>query len=191
MDGSGHAVALRLEFESHWGEYEEKLRRYALRILGNEDDAEEVARQAMTDHLESMERRLWNVELVSTEAYLKVIARNLCYALWSRRSRETPLYSSGEEGEKTLKALEEKAMRENDPTSRLNDKIAKGELLNAIPKVVSSKLSDEEKEILYLHFTQQLGAKEIAAVLGKDVDYIRYQLNKLKAKIRYRVKKIK
>jgi RNA polymerase sigma factor (sigma-70 family) len=188
MDESAHAVESRLEFYSNWEVYKKLLLGYALRILGNEADAEDVASQAMTNYLTSMERRRWTVQIVSTPAYLKVIARNLCFALLRRRGRETRLESSGEQGEKTLKAIEEKAMRENDPTARFDKEIEKEQLLKALPKAVTSKLTEEEKDIYYMHFTLKLGVEEIAAALDKDVHYTRYQVNKLKAKIRYRVK---
>lgn len=191
MDESAHADESRGEFYSKWEEYKKLLLGYALRILGNVTDAEDVSSQALTAYLRSMERRLWKVQIESTPAYLKVIARNLCFALLRRRSRETPLETSGEQGEKTLKAIEEKAMRENNPTARYEKGIDKEKLLKALPKVVTSKLTEEEKDIYYMHFTLKLGAKEIAAALDKDVDYTRYQVNKLKAKIRYRVKVIK
>jgi RNA polymerase sigma factor (sigma-70 family) len=191
MEEGTPAVESRVAFFSKWEEYEKLLLGYALRILSNVTDAEDVARQALTNYVASMDRRVWNVQIESTQAYLKVIARNLCFALLRRRGRETPLESRGEQGERTLKALEEKAMRENDPTSRYQKKIEKDENLGAVPKVVSSKLTEEEEDIYYMHFSLNLGVKQIAAALDKDVDYTRYQVNKLKAKIRYRVKAIK
>jgi RNA polymerase sigma factor (sigma-70 family) len=191
MDESAHAVESRLEFYSKWEEYQKLLLGYVLRILNNVTDAEEIASQAMTDYLDSMERRQWLVKIDSTPAYLKVIAKYLCFALLRRRGRETPLESSGEQGETTLKAIEEKAVRENNPTSRYEKEIEKKELLQQVPKAVISNLTEEEKDIYYMDFTLKLSVEKMAAALDKDVHYTRYQLNKLRAKIRYRVKVIK
>lgn len=186
---SEHAARCRDEFYSNWEAYGRHLLPYILHILRNEADAADVTEQTLVNHVESMERREWRVEIVDIKAYLRQSARHRCLKLLKLRSRETPLENDGEEGARTNQVLEEMSMELNDPTPDIQEEIYKKELARRLPQAVISKLTDEEKELLSLHVGRNLGAREVAELLGKEVCYVRYQINKLKAKLRYRLGK--
>ena len=176
----------------NWRNHNKRLHRYALRKICNETDAEEIADQTLVRFLEYMERREWQEEIRSVKAYLYGIAKNLCAEVMSRRMRETTLDSDDddEQGEQTRRILEKKAMQDNNPTSRLENDIRLRELLDSLPKALVTKLSAEEKRLLYMHKALDMNAEEISQALCRDVFRVRYELNKLDAKIRYRVRQL-
>lgn len=186
-----HAAEKCQQFYLAWATtYRTQLRPCVFHILCNEADVEDVLTQTLVNFVRFRNRKRWENEIENIPAYLGQVARRLSFRLIRKRSREESLDGDDEQSERNHKAIEEKAMRENDPTSRYHEEIAKGEFFKSLPKAVTSNLTDEEKEIGYLYYGLNLSAKEIALTLDKDVYYIRHKLNNLRVKINYRVRQL-
>ncbi len=54
---------------------------------------------------------------------------------------------------------------------------------------VTHDLSDTEKRLLMLYL-KGYSCEEIAEKLQRDVNYVRYVLNKIKGKVKYRIKQL-
>lgn len=186
-----HAAEKCQQFYLAWAAtYRTQLRPSVLHILFNEADAEDVLTQTLVKFVRFRNRKRWENEIENIPAYLNKIARRLSFRLVLKRSRETSLDGDDEQSERNHKAIEEKAMRENDPTSRYHEEIARDEFFKKLPRAIMSDLTDEEKKIGRCYYDENLNAEEISRVLGKDVYYIRHKLNNLRMKITYRVRKL-
>ena len=96
-----------------------------------------------------------------------------------------------EQTEQVRQALLRDAMQNNNPTSRLERKMYYEELFKALPlQVILGGLSAYELSLLYMDAVDEMSPKEIAQVVNEDADRVRYQVNKIYAKIRYRVRKL-
>jgi RNA polymerase sigma factor (sigma-70 family) len=190
MKESEHVTKRREDFYLNYEEYRKNLYRYALKMTSNEAQAEEIADGTLVGVLDSMERRAWPEEIRDFNAYLIGSAKFRCIEWW-RRPKEESL-EGDEQSSQTQKALERKAMQDNNPTSRLENDIYYKELFRSVPlKVILSGLSEYEMNLLNMHAVEGLDAEEIAEALGKEPDSVKYQLNKLYAKIRYRARQLK
>jgi len=148
----------------------------------NRADAEDIAQQAICRLIARAKRSgsLGNIEDV--EKYLYRIARNL----WNdelRRRLKKPTISLDYD-----KKLESALIAPSDP---LLDLEKATELRHRVAeKVTFGGLSDDEKELYHLNKVQGLTPKEIAILKGGDIHWIRYQITKVTAKVRYRIRKI-
>jgi RNA polymerase sigma factor (sigma-70 family) len=83
--------------------------------------------------------------------------------------------------------------RLNNPAAKpsmIEESIYFEELYNALPlKLILSGLSTEENKLLMLHYVEDMTIKEIAVALHEETPKIKYDLNRLRAKLRYRVRK--
>jgi RNA polymerase sigma factor (sigma-70 family) len=187
MEGSHHER--RQQFEKNFDKHNSQLKRYILRNVHNEADAEELAAQTLFRFFEFMEGRQWEEEIGSVTAYLYGIAKHDCARFMSRRHKETTLDSDDEEeGAQTRRIMEKKAMQENNPTSRIEKEIYYEELYHRLPAIIFHDVTEDEFKLFCMHHVEQMNAAEIAAELGKDPELIGYKLNKLSAKIRYRAR---
>jgi RNA polymerase sigma factor (sigma-70 family) len=191
MDSSDHAASQDQQFYWNYEEYRRQLYRYALGKMRNKAEAEEITDEAIVRFITSMEKRRWRDEIRNVKAYLIRIASRLCTIRLLRQSVETPLDNddNDEQSGQTTTVLERKAMQDNEHTSRVENGIYYKELLHSLPKAIFSDLTEYELKLLYMHVVKEMKAEEMAKALGEDTDRIRYQINKLLAKLRYRARK--
>jgi RNA polymerase sigma factor (sigma-70 family) len=186
-----HAIERRRQFESNC---EEHRRHVYLLILGkirNATDAQDLTQETILRFLNIMDKNGWEKEINDVGAYTSEIARNLCNEWFAKHWRETPLEADDEEGKQTLEALEDKAVRENDLTSSIEDEIYNWEIFRGLPlKTILGRLTEDERQLLRMLFVDGLDAEEIANELGRSVERVRYQINKLMAKLRYRGRRL-
>ncbi len=188
MDADELAIERRHQFFANWEGYSVMLFLYILKKIRNRVDAEDLAVQTLVNFLVFMEGRQWQEDIRSVTAYLKTIARNLCVEWLRRHGKEMSMDHDDEQGKKARKALERDAVEENNPTSRLEEIIRSSEEFHSRPlKIILGGLSEYELRLLYMHAVDEMKAEEIATAVSGNVDSVRYQLNKLYAKIRYRV----
>jgi RNA polymerase sigma-70 factor, ECF subfamily len=174
-------------FEQNSGEYYTYLFRQALRITRNRDDAEEITQTAFVQFLEQMQRKNWTFEVKSVRAYLRKAADNLCKDMWKRRAKEK---SVSYDDEHVREALELQAAETDDSVARMENRIYYRQLYATLPNVIMGGSSPYEQQLLQLRRIDGLSLKEIAPIVGKDVCQIRYDLQKVEARIRHRVRKI-
>jgi RNA polymerase sigma factor (sigma-70 family) len=188
MDANNLAVERRRQFELNCAEYRRQVFYFVLSMIRNKTVAEEITQDTILRFLEFMEKRRWEEDVRNVKAYLITIAKMLCYDWWRRPSEEEQMDSGDEQSEQIRKALERKAMQENDPTARIVNDIYYGELYKSLPKSIWCDLTEEELRLFYLHSIMEMTPKEIAQADSKDADSIQGQLNRLNMKIRYRAR---
>ena len=184
------ATEQRLQFEQRWLEYYNAVFSFVFHSLKNRADAEDVTQTTLMRFLAFMERRHWELEVVNVKAYLLTIAKRLCYEFWTRRRKEGAVSYDDEHDKQTQKDLERKSKESDDLIRKIEDHIYYEELIQSLPlDVILDGLSEEELDLLYLDVVEGLSNEEIAEIVGEDVDSVRYHLQKLHAKIRYRGRK--
>jgi RNA polymerase sigma factor (sigma-70 family) len=188
---SDHVTKQREDFDANYTRYRKELGYIVLRNVRNKADAEEICDETIVNFLKSMERRGWP-KIENILGYLVRSAKRTAMKRARRHSKEVSITDHGDEQSKGVgKSLDEKAVRENDPTNRYQDALRSGEVLQHMRETILSDLSDEEWDLLNLHHVEQMKAIEIAESLNMDVYRVRYQINKLSAKIRYRARQFR
>jgi RNA polymerase sigma factor (sigma-70 family) len=174
----------RLQFTLRWLEYYNFVFNFVYRELNNKSDAEDITQTTFQRFLAAMERTNWKVKYI--KAYLRTTAKHLCYEFWEHRREEGIVSSDDQHDEKTQRDLERKAMESDDSMREIEDRIDHEKLLQSLPHAIFNGLSEYELTILNLDIVEELSNKEIAKVVGKDVPSVRYDLQKVRARIRYR-----
>src|SRR5205814_1175241 len=152
---------------------------FVLSMIRNKTIAEEITQDTILRFLEFMDKRRWEEDVRNVKAYLITIAKMLCFDWWRRLSEGEQMNSGDEQSEQIRKALERKAMQENDPTARIVNDIYYEELYKSLPKSIWCDLTEEELRLFYLHSIMEMTPKEIAQADGQDADSIQGQLNRL------------
>lgn len=191
MNDKSEIADYRREFEQKYLEHYNSLFAYLLRKLGNRADAEDITHTTFQRFLAHMEKVQWRTEVKNVNNYLRKAALNLCVDLWKRKIDETQVSYDDEEDEKTQHDLQEQAVQRDDPYTSIENRIFYKEVYKSLPlNAILGRLSKYELDLLYLHVVDEGTAEEIAKIVDKDVHQVRYDLNKLLAKIRYRVNKL-
>jgi RNA polymerase sigma factor (sigma-70 family) len=181
----------RMEFEEKWPLHFNNLYPYVLNLTRNKADAEDITQDALICFKEHMEKNKWDVKFDNEDAYRRRIAHNLYMDLCKRRKKEGQVSCDNEEDERTRKEAERRAGACDDAIASIEDDMHYKKLYRTLPlKVILGGLSDYELQLLRLKKVEEKSPEEIAETLHKDVYRVRYDLNKLDAKLRYRVKKL-
>ncbi len=184
------AIERREQFERECPNYLNQVFRYILKMTRNETEAEEITQTAILAFLELMDKTCWEHEVRNVRAYLRRIARNVYVDSW-KIPREEGLVADDEQSEQVRQALLRQAMQNNNPTARLESKMYYEELFKALPlQIILGGLSEYELKLLYMDAVEEMSPKEIAQEVDGDVDRVRYQLNRIYAKIRWRVRRL-
>jgi RNA polymerase sigma factor (sigma-70 family) len=185
---SANALSQQEQFDQLCADHYDNLLRYALRLTGNQTEAEELTQTAFLRFLRLMKRKQWKVEVTYVQAYLNKIVNNLRNDMWKRLGKEKAV---SYDDDKIREKLEREAAESDDSVSSMENRIYFKELRRALPlSVILGRLSDYEKQLFLLKKMDGQSTKEIAALVGKEVCQVRYDLQKLDAKIRYRVRKL-
>jgi RNA polymerase sigma factor (sigma-70 family) len=135
--------------------------------------------------LEQMQRPNWKIDTKSIRAYLGQTARNLHRDRWRSKSK-TISYDDKDVRE----TIEQQAAVNDDSVARMDNRIYYKELFEALPNVILKDSTDYERQLLQLRKVDQLPWEEIAEIVGRSVNQVRYDLHKLEARLRYRVARI-
>lgn len=174
-------------FQKNSTEYYDYLFRHVLRLTRDRTDAEEITQTVFMKFLKLLNGKD-KKEIRSVKAYLARTATNLCKDMWSRRRKEM---SVSYEDEHVREKLEREAVESDDSVARLENGIYYKERYRSLPlNTIFSGLTEYEIEILYLRRVDEISIKEIALIVGKEVSAVRYDLQKLEARIRHRVRKL-
>lgn len=148
----------------------------------NRADAEDIAQQAICRLIARAKRSGSLGDIEDEGKYLYRIARNLWNDELRRRRREPTISLDND------KKLESVLIAPNNPLLELE----KAEELRHLvaEKIIFGGLSEYEIELYKLNQVKDLTPTEIALVKGEDVHWIRYQITKVTAKVRYRIRKI-
>jgi len=186
MNGANTSVIdNRQFFEQHSGELYESLFRQVIKLTRNRRDAEDITQSAFMKVLEQMQRPNWKIDTKSIRAYLGQTARNLHRDRWRSKSK-TISYDDNDVRE----TIEQQAAVNDDSVARMDNRIYYKELFEALPNVILKDSTDYERQLLQLRKVDQLRWEEIAEIVGRSVNQVRYDLHKLEARLRYRVARI-
>jgi RNA polymerase sigma factor (sigma-70 family) len=186
MNGANTSVIDdRQFFEQHSGELYESLFRQVIKLTRNRRDAEDITQSAFMKVLEQMQRPNWKIDTKSIRAYLGQTARNLHRDRWRSKSK-TISYDDNDVRE----TIEQQAAVNDDSVARMDNRIYYKELFEALPNVILKDSTDYERQLLQLRKVDQLPWEEIAEIVGRSVNQVRYDLHKLEARLRYRVARI-
>jgi|GEM_PF-2814372 len=86
---------------------------------------------------------------------------------------------------------ERDAIARDTTAEEAENRIDARELAQTLPfRLLMGHLSERERLLACLHYVGDLSVAQIAEQLGEDTPAVRYDLNKLKIKIRYRARRI-
>lgn len=176
-------------FEENIDQYYDNLFDDVLRLTRNEADAEGVTQAALLRFLNMMDRQDWKVEIKDINAYLLTIAKHVLIDRQRKRKPEDDSLSYDDE--QNLKALERDQRNSKDDIQGIENRIYYEELWKTLPiSVIFGSLSDYEKQLVQMHYLDEMSVKEIAACVGRSPEQARYDLQKLIAKVRYRARRL-
>lgn len=177
------AVQRRERFQKNAPKYLEMLLAIVLRLTGKPELSREIAQQTMFKYFIRMEAENWQQEVKNEGAYLAQMARNLVKDGWRAYGRAES-------------SLEELLDRGSVPSQfkcsfDLEKPIYLEQLRETIPfKTIFGGFTEYQLWLLTLREVEGLSHKEIAHEANENIAVVRYELQKIKASIRARVKAI-
>lgn len=179
------AVERRKHFDDNAPAYRTKLFSIVFNKTHDPEFSHEMSQEALLKYLVAMEKAHWLLEIENEEAYLVRIVQNLVNDKW-RVKNQTEWMSLDQQPDDRLLSELSKGRNGVD----VENKLYWEKLAQILPwKIIFNGLNERETRVFLLH-ADGLSNDEIALELNSDVVYIRYELTKVKAKIRARVKKI-
>ena len=181
----------RREFDEKWHIHYKNLYPYVLNLTRNKADAEDITQETLMRYRQHMEKKQWETKIEDADAYRRGIAYNLYMDLCKRRKREGQVSTDNEDDERTSKEAERKSGACDSTIAKIEADMHYKKLFRTLPlKVILSGLSEYELKLLRLKKVEGKSNEEVAETLNEDVFRVRYDSNKLDAKLRYRVKKL-
>jgi RNA polymerase sigma-70 factor (ECF subfamily) len=164
----GHTASFDLLVER----YKDRLFNYLLRLVGNRDEAEEIAQEAFVKaYIHSGKYKT----IAKFSTWLYTIATNLVRNRMRSRSRAPQIFSlwskRGAEGD------EEKLIDIVDPNRTPDDKINDVELGEIINRAIE-QIPEKYRTSFVLREINQLSYEEIAAVTGLKLGTVRSRINR-------------
>lgn len=150
------------QFSSELLPFYDQIRRYALRVTGSRDDADDIVQEVFLRYLTSGQ----SYEADQLRNYLYKTARN--YMIDLSRRRKIHLTITSDENSKPALAY---LSRMVPPTSP--DQSAQTAELQAIVRQKVNQLSAQKQEILHLRYDEQMKAKDIAEIVGLSYGNVR------------------
>lgn len=152
--------------------YKDRLFNYLLRLVGNRDDAEEIAQEALVKaYIHAGKYKT----IAKFSTWLYTIATNLVRNRMRSRSRAPQIFSlwskRGSEGD------EEKLIDIVDPNRTPEDKINDVELGEIINRAIE-QIPEKYRTSFVLREINQLSYEEIAAVTGLKLGTVRSRINR-------------
>lgn len=163
----GNTVAFQILYER----YRDPIFRFAFRLLGSVEAAEDVTQDCFLGLIKDPGR--FDATRASLRTYLYGAARNQAVKRYQSFGRETPIDELGDEPQ---------SAERQDPMARvLGDELA-GEVARAI-----ASLPPLQREALVLFEYEDLSLAEIAAVVGADSGTVKGRLFRAREKLRTRL----
>jgi len=176
------------DFAELYREHRAMLTRLVMRLTSDREVADDITQSAFLRFLRLMKRKQWKIEIEDVQAYLARIAINLCNDRWKTQEKEKAV---SYDDDKTREALDRETAQSDESVVTIENRIYFKELYRALPlKVILTGLNAYEEQIFLLRRIDRLSIKEVADTVDRDVCQVRYDLQKIEARIRYRVKKI-
>jgi RNA polymerase sigma-70 factor (ECF subfamily) len=164
---NGNTAAFQILYER----YRDPIFRFAYRLLGSVEAAEDVAHDCFLSLIKEPGR--FDSTRASLRTYLYAAARNLAAKRYHTLGRETAIEELADELQTTER---------NEPIKRVLDNELVGEVERAI-----AELPPLQREALVLFEYEDLSLAEIAAVVGADSGTVKGRLFRAREKLRTRL----
>ena len=164
---SGNTAAFQILYER----YRDPIFRFAYRLLGSVEAAEDVAHDCFLSLIKEPGR--FDSTRASLRTYIYAAARNLAAKRYHSLGRETTIHEL---------ASELRTTERNEPIRRVLDNELAGEVERAI-----AELPPLQREALVLFEYEDLSLAEIAAVVGADSGTVKGRLFRAREKLRTRL----
>lgn len=162
---NGETAAFQVLYER----YRDPIFRFAYRMLGSVEAAEDIAHDCFLSLIREPGR--FDPGRASLRTYLYAAARNLAVSRYKRFVRETG-----------IEELEEKAADHQEPITQ----IIESELSDVVRRAIES-LPQLQREALVLFEYEELSLAEIAAIVGADANTVKARLFRAREKLRARL----
>ena len=173
------------DFASLYREHYDLVFRLVMRLTSDREEAEDIAQTTFVRFFRLIKRK---IKINDDQAYLARIAINLCNDRWKRKGKENAV---SYDDDKTREAMDRQTAQSDESVATMENRIYAKELYSKLPlNVIMSGLSDYEKEIFSLRKVDELSIKQVADTVGREICQVRYDLQKIEARIRYRVRKL-
>jgi len=184
-DDSDVAVERRKRFEEKAPKHRKMLVGFVVRRTHDPELAEEIAQQTLLNYLTIREAENWQRDIKNEAGYLIKIARNLMNDGWRLQSK-TKSVSIDEQLDQLLK-VSGKLTGNFDAEQQ----VYLEELRHTIPlKTLLGGLDERQKRLLYLRVVDELSYQQIAEEVKGNPHLVRYELQRIFATVKARVKKI-
>ena len=164
---NGNTAAFQILYER----YRDPIFRFAYRLLGSVEAAEDVAHDCFLSLIKEPGR--FDPTRASLRTYLYAAARNLAAKRYHSLGRETAIDEL---------AAEPQTSERNEPIRRVLDNELAGEVERAI-----ASLPPLQREALVLFEYEDLSLAEIAAIVGADSGAVKARLFRAREKLRVRL----
>jgi RNA polymerase sigma-70 factor (ECF subfamily) len=164
---NGDGTAFQILYER----YRDPIFRFAYRLLGSVEAAEDVAHDCFLSLIKDPRR--FDATRASLRTYIYAAARNLAAKRYNSLGRETGIEELADEPQVT---------EGHDPMARVLD----NELASEVERAIAS-LPPLQREALVLFEYDQLSLAEIAAVVGADANTVKARLFRAREKLRARL----
>ncbi len=174
-------------FEEDAAEVLSKLFRIVYHRTHDADLAGDIAQEAACRFLDSMNGRDWSLDIKSFDAFLIRIALNCLNSRW-RAEGKLRFVSLDSDFDEKLQEEMNQALESDGRFTGVDDDRNLENLRKEVLLQLLDGLTEYDKYLLELHRVEDRSAKAIAEITGESVDWVRYQLAKIEARIRYRAK---
>ena len=165
--------------------YQERVYGVALKLLGNREDAAEVAQEAFL-------RTFWKITGFRAEAHfytwLYRITLNLCHDRLARRKREMPRYTPPADAEDPSDSSSQE-IQLADPAASPREQAAQSERI-ALVRQALARLDEGDFQLLILREFDHLSYEELATVLGVPQGTVMSRLHRARLALAQELKRM-
>lgn len=152
-----------MQFENVLREYSGPVYSFCARLIGNEEDAKDLTQDIFVKIWKNLEKY---DEGKSLKAWIFTIARNTCYD-WLRKKRNlTFSQMNNEEVDFDETIVDESPIQDELYIEKEN--------VGNIEKALKV-LSEDQVEVVTLHYSEELSFEEISEILGKSINTVKSQ----------------
>jgi RNA polymerase sigma factor (sigma-70 family) len=179
------SVERRKRFHEKAQEYLEILSAFVTRFTREHELAQEIAQRTIVNYLSRREADNWQQDIKNEAAFLFQMARNLLRDEWRAHNKARPMSLDQPLDDQVRKVLSQLT-----DSFDVEKQLYLEELLQTLPlKTIFGGLSERQRKLLYLHTVEELSYDEICKEVNYDPIIVRYELQKIYATVRARVKK--
>lgn len=160
--------------------YQNKVFSLAFRLIGNEDDAEDISQEIFVKFFRTV--NLFKGES-SLATWLYRITVNEVKNFWKSKTMRNSLKTKSIDSLSDPEDENIAKVQFADPTPSPRDIASENELLSHLERLMK-KISDEFREILILRFKENLSYEEIASILNINIGTVKSRLARARIELK-------